>query len=277
MHFRSIIKKKPFLIAEIGWNFLGDIKLAKKMIREAKNSGADSVKIQTFDCNNLRKGPWDHDGRRKLYKRSSMTLEKYKKLHEYAKQKKIIFFSSFFNRKDLIKYKSIDNYIIKIASSECTNIDLINLALKYFKNVIISTGMTNRKDLKKLLRYKNNKKVFFLHCVSSYPLDHKNCNFQKFFYLKNNFNNHIGYSGHANGIEDAIFALSNGAKIIEKHFTIDRNLMGKDNQFSITGKEMKEIVKWRNLITQMNINKGLEIQNSEKASLSFKGRWNKDN
>ena len=151
---------------------------------------------------------------------------------------------------------------------------------KFKKPIILSTGMNDIKSIKESVNILKKSKVQFalLHCISEYPADTKRLNLDFINVLKKTFPNVvIGYSDHTLGLEASISAVALGARIIEKHFTIDRNLMGKDNQFSITGKEMKEIVKWRNLITQMNINKGLEIQNSEKASLSFKDRWNKDN
>ena len=114
-----------------------------------------------------------------------------------------------------------------------------------------------------------------LHCVSSYPLEYDLCNFEKFFYLKSIFKN-VGYSGHAKGIYDAIFALSNGAKIVEKHFTTDNNLEGRDNKFALLPNELKLICEFEQTIKKMSLNKGLDLQECEVDVFNnYRERWRK--
>ena len=115
--------------------------------------------------------------------------------------------------------------------------------------------------------------MIILHCVSAYPLKPEDCNFKKFHYLKKIFKN-VGYSGHMNGIEDAIYALANKAVVIEKHFTINRNLQGRDNKFSLNEKDLSAINVLREKFYNFNINKGLGIQKKEKDIFkNYRGRW----
>ena len=131
---------------------------------------------------------------------------------------------------------------VKIPSHEAYNLKLIKEALKKFKKVIISLGCLKRNELEKIINFlsknpKFKRKVIVLHCVSSYPLKAEDCNFEKFDYLKKKFKN-TGYSGHMEGIDDAILALSKGATFVEKHFTINKKLPGRDNKFAILPNEL---------------------------------------
>ena len=270
------------LVAEIGWNFIGNISLAKKMIGAAKKCGADFVKFQIWDPKFLKKGPWDTDGRREIYEKAALNVDKYKLLKRYSKSQKIRCFASAFNL-DGAKFlkKSKDN-LIKIPSHEAYNFDLIKYALENFKKVIISAGCLKRDELKKLIRFIKSKKVYqkktlLLHCVSSYPLSAENCNFDKFYFIKKNLGK-VGYSGHYHGIEDAVYAIASGAEIIEKHFTTNNNLPGRDNKFALNQKQFIELNKFNSLSKKFKISKGLGIQNCEKDIFkNYRGRWSKKN
>ena len=268
----NLLKNKPLIVAEIGWNFLGNLKLAKKMILSAKKNGADAVKFQLWNPKNLKKGAWDHDGRRDIYNKSFLDLNKFRDLYKYSKKIKIICFASIFSKEDLKIHSKINKDIVKIPSSEAYDIPLIKLAIKNFKNVIISTGDLKKKELKKLMDLKS-KKIILLHCVSSYPLDDINVNFNKFLHLKKNFKR-VGYSGHSKDTNDAFWAISNDACIIEKHFTINQKLSGRDNKFSILPKELKKIVDFRDFHFKANSKSSLELQNCEKDIFNnYRGRW----
>ena len=112
-----------------------------------------------------------------------------------------------------------------------------------------------------------------MHCVSSYPLNDIDINFNKFKYLKRKFKK-VGYSGHSSGIKDAIWAISNNALVVEKHFTINNNLKGRDNKFSITPKTLKQIVEFRNFHFLANYKKSIDLQKCEKDVFkNYRGRW----
>ena len=140
--------------------------------------------------------------------------------------------------------------------------------------------MAVKNELLKIINLVNSnknfkKKTILLHCVSSYPLDIKNCNFYKFHFLKKKFHN-VGYSGHLQGNEDAIYALNNGASVIEKHFTINNNLPGRDNKFALNLKQFSELNRLRELYYNFMISKGLDLQKCEvEIFRKHRGRWTK--
>lgn len=269
-----IKKNNTTLVAEIGWNFLGNLTLAKKMIKSAKINGADYVKFQIWDPKYLKSGKWDKDGRKQIYEKSFLNKDKYLTLKKFSKKIGVNCFASAFTIQGAEILKKSGDKIIKIPSHEAYNENLIKYALKNFKLVLVSLGALKEEELKKLLKYKINKKFIPMHCVSSYPLLAKNCNFEKFDYLKSIFR-YVGYSGHFSGIEDAIFAFSKGAKIVEKHFTINKSLPGRDNKFAILPKELKELKKWTELTNDFNKSHGLGLQRSERDIFkNYRGRWN---
>jgi len=268
------------LVAEIGWNFIGNINLAKKMIKSAKKSGADFVKFQIWDPKFLKPGPWDTDGRRKIYEKSTLNIDKYKLLKEYSKSQKIKCFASAFNLEGAKFLKKAKDNLIKIPSHEAYNFDLIKYSLKSFNKVIISAGCLKNNELIRLIRFikKNRiyqKKTLLLHCVSSYPLLAENCNFNKFHFIKRNLGK-VGYSGHFHGIEDALYAIFNGAELIEKHFTTNNNLPGRDNKFALNPKQFIKLNEINNLNKKFNFSKGLGIQKCERDIFkNYRGRWSK--
>ena len=268
------------LVAEIGWNFIGNLSLAKRMILKAKKSGADAVKFQIWNPKFLKSGDWDLDGRRRIYEKAFLDEKKYKLLKSFAKKNSIRCFASVFNKEGIDMLNKLKDDWVKIPSHEAYNLDLIELAFKKFQKVIISLGCLKKKELQKILNIiiKNKsykKKAILLHCVSSYPLEPENCNFEKFDYLKTKFNN-IGYSGHMQGINDALFALSKGASLIEKHFTINNNLPGRDNKFAILPNELATLSNYKKNLKKFGKKRGLGLLSCEKDIFkNYRGRWSK--
>ena len=246
------------------------------MILAAKNSGADFVKFQIWNPDNLKSGSWDKDGRREIYKKSFLDEKKFKILSRYSSKKKIGCFASVFSEKDLSLYSKITKNVVKVPSHEAYNFKLIKKCIKTFKLVLISCGCLKKRELMSLLNLVANKKnVVLMHCVSSYPLDEKNCNFEKFYYLKRNFQK-VGYSGHLKGINDALHAISNGSLYTEKHFTINNKLKGRDNKFAILPKEMRTLSNYIKNLENFNIKRGLDLQKCEKDIFkNYRGRWQK--
>ena len=261
------------IFAEIGWNFLGDLSLAKKMILAAKKSNCKVVKFQLWDPKFLKPGPWDTDGRREIYEKAYLDNEKYEELYHFSIKNDLECFASVFNNHDYDRLKKISNKSIKIPSPEVYDFELIEKSLKEFEQVYVSTGAMKFHELELLKKYKSEKNFIPLHCVSIYPLKEKNANFHKFEYLKDNFDK-VGYSGHCKGIADALFALANNAFCVEKHFTIDNNLDGRDNKFAITPDELNYLCKFENDIKEFKINLGLDLQEDEKEVFqNYRGRW----
>ena len=268
--------KKCQIIAEIGWNHMGSIDLAKKMIDAAVNAGVDYCKFQTWKVNNLKDGPWNDDGRLEIYKKAELSDEKHIELVKYCEAKNTNFLTSVFNIKDLDFLLNQGLKTIKVPSHEIYNLELIKKCNENFDKIFISVGACKWSEFESILSQNFDfSKFYFMHCVSSYPLEEKNVNFPKFLKIKNS-HSQIGYSGHLKGISDAIAAISLGAQIVEKHFTIDNNLPGRDNQFAVLPEDMKKICDYRDSFYNMSLDKGLDVQECEMdINKNYRGRWSK--
>ena len=146
------------IIAEIGWNFLGDLDLAKKMIDQAKIAGCHFVKISIVGSKNLKRGPWDTDGRREIYNKSYLDKEKYDDLFKYSKSKDLQCFASIFNEESFNILLETSNKLIKIPSLEAYDLDLIKKSLDNFENVLVSTGALKSDELRNLKKFNDCKK-----------------------------------------------------------------------------------------------------------------------
>lgn len=261
------------LIAEIGWNHIGDMDLAKRMIYSAKSSGADYAKFQTWKVSRLKPGPWDTDGRREIYEKAELSEDNHYELKEYCDSVGIKFLTSLFSEHDVDFVSSICDEV-KIPSSECTNAVLVNKCIDSFSSIYLSTGAS---CMEEYLPYLSNNKVTVLHCVSSYPCEYENINFEKFIKLKER-SNRVGYSGHLQGIWDAIVAIMHGAVVVEKHFTIDHELPGRDNKFALLPGEFSQIRDFEDNFRKMLYNySGMNIQECEENYRKYQmGRWNNE-
>ncbi len=265
------------LIAEIGWNFIGNIKLAKEMISAAKESGADFAKFQTWSTEDLVKGPWHKDERIKLYRKAQLSEDDHFELYEYCEKKKIKFLTSVFNQKYLKLLEPLKLKTIKVASMEINNFPLLIEMNRMFENIIVSTGASKLKEVKNVFKYVNKKKCTLMHCVSAYPTPPENVNLPRINVLRK-LCKKVGYSGHLKGISDAIGCLEYNPAYIEKHFTIDNNLPGKDNKFSILPHEMKTLSLYIKERKKINRFKGYDFQNIEKeVRINYRNRWSKNN
>ena len=252
-------KIKPYVIAEVGSNHLGREKLALKSIILAKKAGADCVKFQLFDENNLVNNKlkiYKHVNDKKLkyqherFKKVKISISQIKKFSKLAKKINIDFCVTPF---DHLYVKKIKNYVsfFKVASGDINNLELLKEISKTKKDVVISSGMANLKEIKTALSFFPKKKVTLLHCISSYPTSKKDANLINIEYLKEKFKVKTGYSDHVPGIDVAAKSIFFGAKIIEKHFMPTKSKQAGDYKLSI---DYKGLV---NLIFQINQN--LEI------------------
>ena len=262
------------IIAEIGWNHMGDISLAKNMILEAKNSGCEYAKFQVWSVKNLKDGSWDGDGRREIYESAELTQNDLITLKNYCEEIDIKFLVSIFSIKDTDKIKPLNLKSIKIPSTEATNKSLIKWAFSQnFERVFISTGCCNREDLNFLRENIIPEITTVMHCVSAYPCPVENVNLPRINSLKKYFID-VGYSGHFDGINDAIAALTLGASYIEKHFTTDKSLPGRDNKFALSPSEMKTLCEFEKNLISMKTNCGLDYQSIEQDMHdNYIGRW----
>ena len=236
-------KLRTFIIAEIGINHLGSLHNCKKLINQAKKSGADAVKLQISDPEySYNKDTVSY----KIFIKNRLSFEKLKKIKSYAREKKIILFATPGDFKSLEIIKRLNFPAIKISSGLMTNEALISAIAKLKKPVIFSTGMAYMKEIKKisliLKKFKN--KYAILKCTSIYPSPAESINLKSLNTLKKIFPKiPIGYSDHSIGIDACIAAVTMGAQIIEKHLTLNNNLKVPDQKVSCDPVEFKTLVK----------------------------------
>ncbi len=264
--------KKIKIIAEIGWNHMGNMDLAEQMIESASESGADICKFQTWSVSKLMPGPWDDDGRREVYKKAELSRDQHHKLKKICDKNNVQFLTSIFNIDDVEFLKSLSSDLIKIPSHEIGNFNLISSTLKHFDQIIISTGASKWNEIENIINNLDVRKTILMHCVSSYPCPAGNVNIKRMLELKKYST--IGYSGHLHGINDALSAICLGAKFVEKHFTIDPKLPGRDNKFAIIPKQLKDLCEFRDDFIKMNVDHGLDLQECEMDTYNkYRGRW----
>ena len=236
------IKKKVFIIAEIGINHNGKLEQAKKLINAASKSGANAVKFQTYKTEKrVKKNSPIFD----ILKECELNEKKFKILKGYADKKKILFFSTpFDNESTDFLIKDLKVKLIKIASFDTSNFELINNIIKHKIDVIMSLGLSNINQIKKNINKINNKtNLGLLHCVTSYPLDEYDANLSCINKLQKLFpKNIIGYSDHTKGFDISNLAVACGAKIIEKHFMINKNDKCPDKAVSLDSYNFKKMV-----------------------------------
>lgn len=262
---------RTLIIAEIGNNHNGSFKEAIKGIKEAKKANADCVKFQMIEPTNLvhaKLKTYNHAKSHKYQierlKQVQFSLDQFIELSRIARKNKLKFCLSIFDNHSI---KKIENHVdyFKISSGDINNFQLLNSLSKVKKPVIISTGASDTKEIEKALNFFTKNKPAILHCVSSYPAPNNDLNLNSIKYLKDKFENEIGYSDHSVGIEAPVFAVAVGARIIEKHFfTSLKNINVGDRSVSIHTKQFKEMVKNIRLLEEMLGNYEKNVLSSEK-------------
>ena len=250
-------KINTIIIAEAGVNHNGRLILAKKLINAAKSSGADIVKFQTFVTENIiipytKKAIYQKKYRPKesqysMLKNLELSFADFKILSKQCLKKKIEFLSTGLDIESLEFLNSIKQKRFKIPSGEITNYPLLRFIGSQKKEIILSTGMSNFQEiesaLKILTQYGTSlEKITILHCTSSYPAKSTELNLKAMLSIKNKFGTNIGYSDHSIGTEASVIAVSLGAKIIEKHLTLNRKFIGPDHISSVEPKVFKKMV-----------------------------------
>jgi len=262
------------IIAEIGWNHCGDMNLAKDMIKAAADNGADYAKFQTWSVSRLKSGDWDTDGRREIYEQAELTKDRHIELINYCNEIGIEFLSSVFSIQDAQLLVELNCNSVKIPSFESRNIELIQYCNEHFEIVFMSTGTSTIEEVEYSISFFNKATLYLMHCVSVYPGKYEIANLPKMIELKK-LHNHIGYSDHIEGIESAKIAIGFGAVVIEKHFTIDNNLPGRDNKFAILPNELLGLRTYINYINDMMIDHGMGYNLLEQDSrTNYAGRFN---
>ena len=255
MTFR--IKRPVFIIAEVGINHNGNMIIAKKLIKQAKLAGADAVKFQSYNTDILikknapkmeyqKKNDKTKESQYQMLKRSELNEKDHKFLISECKKNKIEFISTPYDIKSaklLIKNKI---KLIKIASTDANNLIFLRELVKQNIKLIISTGVSSLKDLDKIYKdkiiKKNINKISLLHCVSYYPAPVNELNLSVINYLNKRYGVSVGFSDHSSELITGALAVIAGARIIEKHFTFNKNAKGGDHKSSLNFKELKEYI-----------------------------------
>lgn len=278
-----IFKKKIKIIAEAGINHNGSLKRAVQLIKAAKKSNADYIKFQIFKAENVvtknagkspyqKKNSKDKETQYEMIKKFELPYESFKIIKKECKKKKIKFLCSPFDVESLNYLKKLKEKIIKIPSGEITNYPLIEKIGKMNIKVIMSTGMSDSKEIKSAINLlvKNGtkkKNITLLHCNTAYPTPFADVNLMVLKELKKKFNVSVGYSDHTLGIEIPISAVCFGAEYIEKHITLNKNFPGPDHKSSLDPHEFFSMVKSIRNVEKAIIPTKKKIRPSEYSNL----------
>jgi pseudaminic acid synthase len=280
-----MIKNKiPFFVAEISANHCGNINLAKKLIKCAKDNGADAAKLQTYTADTMtiqsnkkyfkiKNGLWKGYDLWNLYNEAHTPLEWNKKLFDYGKKLGITIFSTPFDETAVNLLEKLKCPMYKVASFEITDLLLIKKISQTKKPIIISTGMASMEEIELAYRTAKNygaKNITLLYCVSNYPAKNTDFNLNNIKILKNKFKCRVGLSDHSKDNRVAIAAIAVGAEMVEKHIALDKQKRGLDIEFSLKGKEIKKFKEDINLAYNL-LGKNYFYRNkSEKKSKIFR-------
>ncbi len=245
-------KLKPYIIGEIGINHNGDIRIAKKLIDVAKRCNFDAVKFQKRSPDistpetqkmKLRETPWGEMTYLNYKKKIEFNIKQYKVIDKYCKSKKIDWFVSCWDIDSFEEMKKFRFKYHKVASAMITNIPLLKKIAKTKVHTLISTGMSNYKNIDAAVKIfkKFNCKFTLLHCVSTYPAKDEHLNLKCIQTLKKKYKCDVGYSGHESSVSPSIIAYMLGASVIERHITLDRSMWGTDQASSLSEVGMKTL------------------------------------
>ena len=249
---------QTLIIAEAGVNHNGDIKLAKKLIDVAVNAGADFVKFQTFNADRLathaaKKAEYQaqttdrNETQHEMLRRLELTPAMHHELIAHCKMRKIGFFSTGFDIESVDFLASLGQNLFKIPSGEITNLPYLRHIGRLGKPITLSTGMSNMPEIESAIKALEQagtprSKITVLHCTTEYPTPMCDVNLHAMQSIQTELSVAVGYSDHTLGIEVAVAAVAMGATVIEKHFTLDRNLPGPDHKASLEPAELKAMV-----------------------------------
>ena len=278
---------KTLIIAEAGVNHNGSIELAKKLVEKAKEAGADFIKFQTFKASKLmtkaaKQAEYQQknigkegDSQYQMLKKLELSPEEHEILIDYCKELGIKFFSTAFDFDSIDYLHSLNLGLWKIPSGEVTNYPFLKRIAAFNEPTILSTGMCDMEDVRDAVEalYKNGlskENLILLHCNTEYPTPFEDVNLKAMDALRNEFGVEVGYSDHTKGIEVPIAAVALGATVIEKHFTLDRNMEGPDHKASLEPDELKAMVSAiRNIEKAVGGDGTKHVSESEKKNIAI--------
>ena len=247
---------RTYIIAEAGVNHNGSLALAKQLVDAAKASGADCVKFQTFNAQNVvskhaekaayqKRETGSDESQYDMIKKLELSFDEFAELHDYCNQSGIEFLSTPFDRESIVFLSSLGMKRWKIPSGEITNLPHLIQIARQGEPVILSTGMSTMEEVGRavtLLKDNGSGEITLLHCTTEYPAPFADANLRAMQTMRDKFDLPVGYSDHTEGIEASIAAVALGADIIEKHFTLDKSMEGPDHRASLEPQELKTMV-----------------------------------
>ena len=283
-----------FTIAEIGVNHNGDMNLAREMIHAAKEAGADAVKFQTFKAETLvsqytpkveyqKITTSAEESHFEMIKSLELSYDNHFLLMDYCLNKKIKFLSTPYDVESArFLHEGLGVEMFKTASADLVDHPLHEYIASTQKPSIVSVGMANLDEIgENLAIYKshNQEDIILLHCVSNYPCSHESLNLRVMEQLRTNFNFPVGFSDHSVGNDAALLSVALGAKVIEKHFTLDKNLKGPDHAASATPDEFKNLTTAIKTAEKIlgTFKKGCQLEEAEMSQISRKSIFLKTN
>lgn len=244
-----------YIIAEAGVNHNGSFALACKLVDAAKEAGVDCIKFQTFKSENLvsrsakkaeyQKKTTGDSSQQDMLKKLELSFDEFLNLKNYCEKVGLCFLSTPFDFDSIDFLNSIDMPFWKIPSGEVTNLPYLLALAKTGKPVVMSTGMCTLQEIRDaidVLQANGTKVIKLLHCNTEYPTPFEDVNLKAMQTMRDEFQMEVGYSDHTKGIEVPVAAVALGATIIEKHFTLDRNMEGPDHKASLEPQELAEMV-----------------------------------
>lgn len=256
---------KVFIIAEAGDNHNGNYETALKLVDIAIEAGADCVKFQTFITENViskfaekaeyqKQNTGTDESQFDMVKKLELSFEEFRNIKKYCDKKGILFLSTPFDLDSIEFLETLHIPLWKIPSGEITNLPYLIKIAKTGKDIIMSTGMCQMQEIKEaltILKENGAGKITLLHCNTEYPTPFIDVNLNAMKTMRDKFKVEVGYSDHTVGIAVPIAAVAMGARVIEKHFTLDKNMEGPDHKASLEPDELKQMV--------------IDIRNIEKA------------
>lgn len=279
-----MLKDKCFIIAELSANHGGKLEIAKETVRAAKRAGADAIKLQTYTADTITLNvknddfkinqgtAWDGQYLYDLYKDASLPWEWHKDLFDLAKEEGLICFSSPFDKTAVDFLEDLDTPIYKVASFEITDIPLITYMASKMKPMIISTGIATIEDIELAVAActsVGNTDITILKCTSAYPASPEDANLLTIPDISARFGVKSGLSDHTLGTEAPMIAVALGAKVIEKHFILDKSIGGADAHFSLDEQEFKQMVDAVRLTEKLMGQVDYEMTEKKKKSREF--------
>lgn len=272
------IKERVVIIAEAGVNHNGDVKLAHTLVDLASECGADYIKFQTFNPKEIvtksanladYQTVTKYDSQLQMLQKLQLPISAYKEIIDHCKENNIGFISTPFDIESLNFLVGLDIPFIKVSSCDIDNIPLLRKIAQFKKPCILSSGLCELSDIELGINTLvsaglNEKDIYVLHCTTEYPCPYDSINLRAINTIKNSFSHigGVGISDHSEGICVPVAAVAMGARIVEKHFTIDKNLPGPDHKASLSLNELKEMIKQ---IRNIELALGSGIKQIEKA------------